>query len=952
MALSLFPTPNIYYQRIMKKYIWCIIVALLCSWDAIAQIDFNEKLPVDPNLHYGILPNGFTYYIYPLPGTGAVNLKLVTKIGSVVENQDELGLAHFLEHMTFEGTKNYPHDNGSKILQAYGLVSGSDFNATTTFDDTQFDIKNIDANDSTMLPDALHIIKDWACNLTLDEKAIDKERGIVEEEWRTSHDYGQRLADSLCRSLLHGSLYASRFPIGSMQVIRTFKPSQLRDFYHKWYRPDLQAIIVVGDVNVAQVENEIKLLFGSIPPSASGPIRKQVEVPDHKGVDYNLFVDDEAPSSDIGIFFLHDKMPHDVLLKKESYRQKVVELLSTTLISLRLYEQSSKDTCAYSVAACTDDAFLIAKNKAALALIATGKEGMTGKVLDQLLTEARRAQLYGFTAYEFERAKTYLIAQVDNQLKEVNTFKRTDYTDALVDHFEEESDLTGFEESLKLMRDVIANYVTPEDINSYLRTHIKPDNVSVSISGPKKKDLVYPNKQDVEENVAAIFSSTPNPYEENVKVKPIIDHTPATGQVLESKRDSLSGITSLVLSNGMRVLLKPTNFKNDEIMLNGYSPGGYNAYNGTHDIALRAMNAVIEGSALGNNSIAMLEKQLLAKKVSLYFKITPSKETFVGKSGNADLETMLQLLYLYFTDVRKDPQSFNTMKSNLASQNSQIANNPSHIFQDSVTSTLYPGYVYYKDLTPAEIQAVDYDEVLQLYRERVANAGDYVFTLVGSFNVDSIVPLIKEYMASIPDNGNREKKMIPTPMRHGRYTNAFTTPMAIPKSTIDIEYFGPMKWTTQNELMINMLQGVINDELNQKIREEQASSYGVNVMCDINETTPVFVIACSFDTNNEKKDELLDITRNYFKALIDKGVSQEEYNKVYNQQVNQYYFGLQSNDFWVYALYLTTMGINYERDLNASLGTMSNLKFNLFVKSLKLNDELTTVMQGLPKKIE
>lgn len=934
----------------MKKYIECIIVALLCSWGAAAQIVFNENLPVDPHLHYGILPNGFTYYIYPLPGTGAVNLKLVTKIGSVVENQDELGLAHFLEHMTFEGTKNYPHDSGSKILQAYGLVSGSDFNAATSFDDTQFDIKNIDANDSTMLPNALHIIKDWACNLTLEDKAIDKERSIVEEEWRTSHDYGQRLADSLCRSLLHGSQYASRFPIGSMKIIRNFKPSLLREFYRKWYRPDLQAIIVVGDIDAARVENEVKMLFGSIPSPASAPMRKQVAVPDHKGIDYNLFVDDEAPSSDIGIFFLHDKISPEMMLKKECYRREAIGLLSATLLSLRLLEQSSKAECAYSSATCTDGTFLIAKHKAALALIAMGKEGMTAQVMEQLLTEARRAQLYGFTADEINRAKRYFITNVDNQLKEVNTLKRTDYTAALVDHFEGESDLCGFETSLRLMREIVENHVTADDINSYLRTHIKADNVSVSISGPKKDGIAYPTKQDVERRFSAIFSSTPPPYEEKVRENPIVDHTPAAGQVLESSRDSLSGITSLVLSNGMRVLLKPTNFKNDEIRLNGYSPGGYNVYKGTHDIALRAMNAVIEGSALGNNSITMLEKQLLAKNVSLYFNITPSKETFVGKSGNADFETMLQLLYLYFTDVRKDPQSFNSVKSNLASQNSQIANNPSHIFQDSVTSTLYPGYIYYKDLLPAEIQSIDYDEVLQLYRERVANPGDYVFTLVGSFNVDSIVPLINKYMASIPDNGVREVKMTPTPMRHGRFTNAFSTPMATPKSTIDIEYFGPMKWTTQNELMIDMLQGVINDELNQKIREEEASSYGVKVMCDINETMPVFVIACSFDTNNEKKDELLAITRKYFKSLTSKGVSQEQYNKVYNQQVNQYYFGLQSNDFWVYTLYLRTLGINYERDLNASLGTMSNLKFNLFIKSLKLNDELTTVMEGLPKQ--
>ncbi len=933
----------------MKRFACYLLIAVL-SISAWAQINFNDNLPVDSNLRYGILPNGVTFYIYPLPGTGAVNLKLVTRIGSVVENENERGLAHFLEHMTFEGTKNYPHDSGSKILENFGLVSGSDFNAATMFDDTQFDIKNIDANEKSAVDQALRILRDWACNLTLSSKAIDKERGIVEEEWRTNRNYDQRMADSLCRSLLHGTPYATRMPIGSMQVIKNFKPSLLKDFYHKWYRPDLQAIIVVGDVNAAAIEHEVKTLFGTIPPKAQdAPARNEVIVPDHKGLDYHLFVDDEATSSQVGIFFMHDKTPRDLLMKKESYRLDAIKYMAASILAMRLDQNSTASDCAYSAASCADENFLLSRNKDALEIIGIAKEGMTLPTFDQLMTEARRAQLHGFTPSEWKRAKELWQANLDNMLKEADNQKRTDYADSFVDNFENGGDLCSYRESVMLMKQIIDQYVTLDDLNAFIKTHVKADNVAVTISGPKKEGITYPSREEVVKHFNEIYASTPAPLEETTGDTPLIEHQPTAGKIVKQTVDSSTNVTTMELSNGMKVLLKPTNFKNDEININGYSKGGYNLYHGKHDIALRAMNAVVECSGLGAHDYSSLNRDLLGKNVSFYFEISPTQESFTGQCVNANVETMMQLLYLYFTDVRKDEQSFKSTMSSLASHNSSVKNSPDYVFSDSVTSTMYPGYVYYKDLTAQEINAVNYDEVLQLYRERVSNPGDYVFTLVGSFNVDSIKPLIATYMASIPDNGVRDTAVKPVPMRHGEYTNQFTIPMATPKTSVNIDYFGPMQFSARNAIMMDMLENVITDQLNQKIREEASSTYGAQVTCDINENEPRFMISCSFDTNNEKQQELLDVTKKYLDGIVSKGVDENEYNKVYNQEVNQYNFRMQSNDFWIYALYLMARGINYKNDIIGTLGTMSNLKFNLFIKSLKYEDKLITVMQGTAK---
>lgn len=934
----------------MKNAIIFFLCALSFLDSVEAQINFNDTLPTDPKLIYGKLDNGFTYYIYPMPGVGAANIKLITKVGSIDEEENERGFAHFLEHMAFAGTKNYPGDSAINLIRSFGLNLGSDFNAATNFEYTEFDIKNIDMRSERMFDQSLLIARDWSCNLTLAAQSVEKERGIIEEEWRTGNNYAERMADSLCSVFFAGSIYAKRFPIGSMDIIRHFQPSQLRAFYHKWYRPNLQAIFIVGDfTNPKAVQQQVKDLFESIGNPQNGPTRKSNKIADHQGIRYLKFIDPEATSTDVGIFFPHDRLPSLVFNTKEAYRTMAVQSLVNAMMNSRFSDIASLPDSPFLYSQCTDEKYLVAASKEALGIVALSKEGKAHDTFKTLMTEIRRAYLHGFSCTEMGRARSFLNSYIDNQLKEKENLKRNDYIDIFVDHFLNGGDLMSFADSFALLKDVVNNHVTLEDAWKFLKNRVETNNVDISISGAPGASIHYPDEQEIGQDYTSIMASMQEKYQDTVASVQWFDEEPKPGKIVEEKIDSTEQITMLLLSNGMKVLLKHTSFKNDEILLNGYSEGGFNLYGNKHVVALKAMNDVIEGSALGNYDHNMLNKQLAGSNISLVFNISSNQETFKGNSSKRDFETLMRVLYLYFTDVRKDVNSLENVKGGFKLRDTQLKNNPDVMFSEAINKNIYPHYPYFSTLSEAEINAIDYDEVLQLYRERVSNPGDYTFSIIGNYNEDSVKYYIEKYMASIPDNAKRESSREAVEHNSGVHYNNFKVPMTTIKSSVDVELFGELPFSVENFVFINMLQQATDNILNSRIREKESSTYGATIYADLNEFGSQWLLSCKFDTNTQSTDRLLENAIEEINLILSNGIPSDEFNKLYNQQLNSFSYVINSNNFWAFDLYLYSKGINYVKDFYTCLYNMTYEKFNDFLKSLKIKDKIITIMEGVEK---
>ena len=568
--------------------------------------------------------------------------------------------------------------------------------------------------------------------------------------------------------------------------------------------------------------------------------------------------------------------------------------------------------------------------------------------MQSLVNEARRAQLHGFSQTEFDRGIQFWQAQIASNKQSVSELTRSDLISSYVGNFETGDDLYSPAETLDLMAEMLGN-LTLEQVNGYMSGIIGPDNVNISISGPHIAGYAYPNAEQVAQQFLNSINSAPEALSDTTVSRPLMTKLPKSGNIVKQTNDD--NITLLKLSNGAVVLLRPTDCKTDEIVFKAFSYGGYNACGTEHSIAARAMSAVIEASGLGGLSYIETEKAILNKDVNLSFNINHNTEGFAGKSGKKDLPTLMQLLYLYFTEVTKDTASFNATIVNMKSGLLQANNNPDEIFNDSTTSTLRGDYIFSKPLSAADVDKIDYDEVLQLYRQRVANPADFIFTLVGSFNLDTAITLVKQYIAAIPKGNGIESVGGPIPFRNGEYENRFSLPMSTVKSKVDCIFAGHMPLTTNNMASMELLQSALDVMLNEHMREASKGTYGVDVSCGITEAGEQWSVRYQFDTNNAQREQLIAEADSIVNQVLTSGISAELFDKIHNLQLTNYYFAIADNDYWTFDLYMLGQhGIDYNEEYHDFIVSSNLSDFNKFVTSLKQDSHLLTVMQGVAKR--
>jgi zinc protease len=778
-----------------------------------------EDLPLDTAIKTGKLANGFTYYIRRnTEPKNRAQLYLAVKVGSILENDDQRGLAHFMEHMSFNGTKSFPKNELVNYLQKSGIRFGADLNAYTSFDETVYQLP-IPTDDPELFKNGMQIMRDWAQDASLDSVEIEKERGVVLEEKRLGKGAGERMQNKYLPMIFNNSRYSSRLPIGTEEVLSGFKHETLRQFYKDWYRPDLQALIVVGDINVAQVEAMIKDKFSDLKKPETARPRTEYKIPLLNKNQYIAVTDKEFPYTVAQIFIKH---PESQLKNTSDMRDATVRSLYNQMIGARFSELMKQANPPFLQGGSNIGGFLAGLNVASTQVVA--KPGELEAGLKAALSETERVKLFGFTQTELDRAKQSYLTSMEAAFKEKDKTSSDNYVREYVRLFLDEEASPGIEFEYNFAKEVTPGIILDE-VNALAKKYLVDANRDVLIMAPEKDAASLPSEATVNQWIAEAKNNKLTAYVDQVSDKPLMQTKPVTGKVVSENKVEAIGVTELKLSNGVKVILKPTDFKNDEIMFNAFSKGGTSLYSDADYQSASYASAVVARGGVGEFNSIQLPKLLTGKRVSVSPYISETTEGINGSAAPKDLETALQLTHLYFTAPRKDAEMFQSL---IAQQRGALANrstDPNSVFSDTVSAVLGNYNVRRTGPSIAKLEQVNLDKAYNIYRERFANAGDFTFTFVGSFKIDEIKPLLEQYLGSLPTKTQTENfKDLGIIPPAGKITKSVYKGQE-PKATVRMVFSGDYNYNEENNNQLSALGEVLQIKLIERLREEESGVY-------------------------------------------------------------------------------------------------------------------------------
>lgn len=921
-----------------KRILSLLLLSFACLFQLAAQQQELQPLPVDPQVRYGKLPNGLTYYIrHNEQPKERADFYIAQNVGSMLEEDNQRGLAHFLEHMAFNGSKNFPDKGMDEFTQSIGMRMGENFNAYTSFDETVYMIMNAPVTRESMVDSCLLILHDWSGFITLADSAIEKERGVIREEWRTRQDAQARIWEQQLPKIYPGSRYANRMPIGTIDVINNFKPDELRDYYHKWYRPDLQAIIIVGDINVDKVEAAVRKIFADIPAPANPAPRPAFEVPDNDMPLISIATDKEASNTILSIFYKHDKMPQDMYGTIAGLVKDYIQSVAATMMNERFSEMVQKANPPFVAAEAADGDFMISKTKGAWSVAALVKDNEVDSAMNALVTETERVKQFGFTHSEYDRARINVLKLYESIYNDRDKQRNSSFTNEYVRHFTEGGYIPGIEAEYALISQ-IAQAVPVEQVNKYIQDMIGDTNIVISLTGPEKEGITYPSDEELLRDFMKAQRIPVEAYKETVSDEPLITQLPAPGKIIESKEDPLFGATVMTLGNGIKVILKHTDFKKDQILVTATSPGGSTLF-GNKDIDnLKVFNDVIGLGGLGNFSATDLTKILAGKQVSCSTSLGMDSENVNGSSTPSDLETLFELIYLSFTSPRMDEEAYASFENRMLAQLKNLELNPMVAFSDSLNKAIYNNNPRAMRIEPADFGDISYPRIMEMYKERFGDASGFVFTFVGNVDTDSIRPLIEQYLATLPANGKIEQgnvKEVP-PIRKGNYVNRFKRPMETPKASVVNFYSGQMDYNLENIITATMLKQVLDLVYTEKVREDEGGTYGVQTSARISSFPEgQTFLQAYFDTDPDKRERMNTIVRNELKRISDIGPNPEDFKKTQDNLLKRHAENLQENVYW-----LSTLDNYYYKGFDATtkyvdtVNSITPAKIQAFAKKL------------------
>ena len=882
----------------MKKLSFAIACILAFGLSAMAQM----PTPLDPNVRQGKLDNGLTYLIrHNEKPAQRANFYIAQKVGSILEDEDQRGLAHFLEHMAFNGLEHFPKKAMLDYMERNGVKFGTNVNAWTSFEQTVYMLNNVPTTNPGLVDSCLLVLHDWSSFISLEGDEIESERGVILEEMRQGQGAQMRIYDKILPEIYPNSPYGARMPIGIEDVVAHFDHQFLRDYYHKWYRPDLQGIIVIGDIDVDQIENRLKEMFADIPAPVNPAERIHFPVADNARTIVSIATDVEETSYDISIFYKHDITPVEMRGDINYWIGTIVENLISQMFNNRLRELTQKPNPPFIYGSGYYGTFMVSDTKDAWSISASAKDkDGIDEAMTALVTENKRMKEYGFTASEYERAKADMLRQYETQYEERNKQETGRYFYPMLAHFLTNEPLMGIEMEYALIQQMLPS-LPLEAINAYANEMVTDNNIVIVLTAPQKEGETLPNKAELLNLFDKANNTAVEAYQETVSNEPLLAELPKPGKIAKTELINEFGATMLTMKNGVKVIYKTTDFKDDEILMSAYSFGGLSVMDESNPYTLQEINSLMGIGGVGNFSAIDLPKILAGKRVRVNPSITNYTEGISGNCSVKDLETMLQLTYLYFNNLRSDDEAFQSYLTRTKARLANVESDPMTTFSDSLVAVLYNNHPLNKRMKAEDYDKIDYAKAMKMAAERFADPNNFVFTFVGNINPETFEPMVAQYLGGMKATKNNE-----TWRDNGRgwpKTNKichYEKAMENPKATCYMFYNGDMEYTPANIMCMDLLNDILDIVYTEKIREDEGGTYGVGTNGIVQKYPEGnFMLLIGFETNKEMYAKLMGIAKAELARIANEGPRPQDLQKVKEYKLKKHAEDLENNRYWM-----------------------------------------------------
>lgn len=880
----------------MKKLLLTLVMLFSMMTHVAAQ---NMTLPMDTAVRKGTLPNGLTYYLRhnEWPEKRAF-FYIAQKVGSIQEEDNQRGLAHFLEHMCFNGTTNFPGDRLKTYLQSIGVKFGENLNAYTSFDETVYNIDNVNVEIAGAIDSCLLILHDWSHDLLLEDKEIDKERGVINEEWRMRSSAMMRMYEKALPEIYPDSKYGLRLPIGTMDIVMNFPYEALRSYYRKWYRPDLQAIVIVGDINVDEMEQKIQKVFADIQPaSADAAPFEYYPVPDNAEPIVSINKDKEQHTNNVLFMWKTKAFPREM---KNTTNYLVTDLVANAMSSMfseRISDILQKENAPFLNAGFGYEDFFVSKTKAAYSGSVVCEDNKYETGIKALYREILRAKKYGFTAAEYERFKSELLSQFESIYLHRDKVQSRNFVNECVRNFLENEPMTGIEWTYNTMKQIVPN--TNVNMVNQLIQRMPSNNLVIALFAADKGDNVLPTKEEILRWMAEVEAEDIEPLKEEANNAPLIEKMPKPGKVKKIEKDMYDA-KLITLKNGIKVHVKKTDFSPNQISMYAHSWGGKSLY-GLDEYDQTSNIGWVSVGGWGNFSTTELSKRLAGIQANVSTGVGTESETVSGSCVKKDLETMLQLTYLHFTAPRKDIEAYNSAIQRTKGQMKNQELVPNTALKDTIAKVVYNNNIRAMRTKPEDLDRINYDRIIELYKERFADADDFEFFIVGDCDADTIAPLLAKYLGALPTKkGSETYKTIDLKMADGKLKNVFEKQMETPNAVVLFLYHAPVEMNLRNRVMVGMLDQLMDMLYTETVREDEGGAYGVPVSAGLSRyPQQEATVQIQLPTAPEKRERMTEIVYQGVEDMVNNGPKEEDLQKVKEYLLRSHEESLKKNSYWM-----------------------------------------------------
>ena len=931
----------------MKRFLISAAALLTAATSVLAQ---NAPIPLDPAVRYGKLENGMTYYVrHNEKPKGQADFYILHNVGAIQENDDQQGLAHFLEHMAFNGTKNLPDKMLIEYLEKVGVKFGANLNAGTSWDYTLYNMSDVPTTREGIIDSALLILHDWSSFITLAPEEIDKERGVIMEELRTRDGAQWRSTIQMLKAIGKGTKYAERNLIGYLDGLKSFGHDQLEAFYHTWYRPDYQAVIVVGDVDADAVVGKIKTLMADVPaPAADAPKKEVIVAPVNEEPIVSIFTDPEMTRSSASLYIKHQAMPNELKGTMAGYSVNVLTNYIGMMANSRLRDIAQKPDAPFLAASLRYGSMGICPTADMLTLGVVTEDGKLIEGFEAAYAELEKIRRYGFTDSEFERARNEMMRYAEQEYANRNDRKNESYVHDYVSHYQS-NDPTPDAETMWKIDSMLISSISVEAVNNIASQLVTPENRVIIVNAPEKEGLVNPSAEQLTAVLAKVDAAELAAHQDNAVNEPLIaDESLLKGSpVVSESSNEAYGTTEWTLKNGIRIIVKPTKFKADEVLFQAESFGGTSVLDNVDYYTGKYISLFESTGGVSKFSAADLRKMLSGKNANVMVNADDYSSYMSGSCSPKDIETMLQLAYLRFTEPRFTEDDFATTMKSMRSQTANLRANPMYILQDQFYKTLYNDNFRQQVLSDDVLNMIDFTRLGAVHAQLFPSANSFLFTFVGNVDTETLKPLVEKYLGSLPtskdylnfaDDGVHKVS--------GIVVNDFKTPMQQPKVSVLYAFNGPADYTIENRLAMTFLSQALSSRYLESIREEKGGTYGVHVNGGISPLLDRrYDMIIQFDTNEQMADELCEIIMEEFEKIAAEGPSDDDFNKTREYLLKEWDNSLEENRRWVsrigeYNFY----GLDYIADYPAELKAMNKEKVGKLARTILDNKNMVKII--------